>query len=501
MFLKYQNILYHILFVQFIFNSWGFQQIYNHDELGKQQRFTTTLPKYETFPEATNKYDSSSNILKYYNIGLQECNTYLDNHRDELDKGVGVSPIFVDPAKIQSSGYKECRGNGLLYKVTKSIPWLFGPGISHSNLQNETSGYLCPINHNCWIGVLTCGTPDHESIRNTFFDSVHYEFNFNKFIHPRKHPNKEEHSGNYYMNASYEDSSGIGVGLSPRSLQVHMVVNGDEIVTPDMSYTTLNLKDQLVDVLIGSFTLTIPHKTHAAGSTEREQYRIEARLMWLYLGGLFDFKLPRKPSLAATNKKIVEYLKSNNMNTLADYSIDESWNMLGTVFLGASQYRCPSNRPCPTKNICCGCDAKTMIFNSPIYYDSPMDSAPAESKNVDGSEIDYRDVVGPSIPLPICKNGNHPGRWIRVPDDLAMRCQAAAYILRTKLKTEQQKYDDITAIEDEYLVHAHALNDDFVRFMNEFYKNEREVENNSKVYSVKQSYYDILSRYVGIFSL
>ena len=59
-------MLYYYIIIQLIYNIYSFEQICNHDEIGKQKRLTTTLPKYEKFPTNANKIN---NGIDNYNCG------------------------------------------------------------------------------------------------------------------------------------------------------------------------------------------------------------------------------------------------------------------------------------------------------------------------------------------------------------------------------------------------------------------------------------------------
>lgn len=316
--------------------------------------------------------DRSNNgkeVRKWYEIGLKQCNEYLAAHREEY-AAAKVSPTFVLAESISPSGFKECRGNELFYQQTGSIAWVFGPGMDDSN------SYSCPLHHECWFGVLTCdGTfledsdsessrdaaaERHAALQEKFYSDVKYEFVANKL--KQSYPTAAEHRHLYYyqrehatnntaVRAKATDVGGGSQGegyryvtsMTPRALQLHMRVVGHEIVVPTVVYTSLVMAGHSVaDILIANYTLTIPSTMGAAASSTAAaaaaeggggssfhptagRYRLEARLMWFYMGALFDFPPPTQTSLSATVTA-----------TAPKLIVGAGWERLGAIFLGGS---------------------------------------------------------------------------------------------------------------------------------------------------------------------
>lgn len=81
-------------------------------------------------------------IKKWYDIGLKECNSYIELHGKELLTSAVSNALGHHPPR---SKVNTCRGNELLYQATGLLVWAFGP-ISK-----------CPPYSKCWFGLLTCG--------------------------------------------------------------------------------------------------------------------------------------------------------------------------------------------------------------------------------------------------------------------------------------------------------------------------------------------------------
>jgi hypothetical protein len=127
------------------------------DSLLDTQKFVETCDTSEyhlTSPDSAFPYhiDSLSfdpdfaDVKKWYDIGLKECNNYLELHAKDLSTTPVSDPLTHHPPKAQ---VRTCRGNALMYQSTGLLVWAFGP-ISK-----------CPPYSKCWFGFLTCGKTNY----------------------------------------------------------------------------------------------------------------------------------------------------------------------------------------------------------------------------------------------------------------------------------------------------------------------------------------------------
>lgn len=274
----------------------------------------------------------------------------------------------------------------------------------------------------------------HEAIKSQYFlDTSSYLKNYNKWkgtkfpnLPDKKYPTEKEHGSVYYHNSSYGSSS-----LSPRALHMNIRVSGDEVVTPYVRYTTMQHGGSLVDVLIANYTLTIPSSVPAF---------VEAKLIWFYPGKLFNFAPPVSPP------ESYRHVSSQSANVIPQRFYGENWDRMGSVFVGGSEYRCKPNGKCTAKNDCCFCDGRTQVENTPLVVSVPVSSAGGGSANPSGMPCS-----GSSPPnLPLCLNGNHQGRWIRLPSEVRELCDADDYMRQVQTEYRLGKYDTLSAIMANY---------------------------------------------------
>lgn len=438
------NCVWCLLWCLVISQGWcAFPELCSNSDVGAHYGDQSTLPGYEMWPPSVDSSAGGTDIQKWYKVGLDDCNKFLAINKAKYLATETPRP-FVAPTAIRGS-QSLCRGNEMLYKLTGAITWIFGPGISQAT--EGSSNYTCPVGHNCWFGVLTCdgsltsGSKHSEIKHNYIRDTSEYLLNYNRWkqkqfpgLVDKDYPTEDRHGFLYYHNASYGTNS-----LSPRALHMNMRIAGDEVVTPYVRYTTMPILHDtgtasgdgtklvsrspmvsLVDVLIANYTLTIPSTIRAV---------IEAKILWFYPGKLFNFPAPNHPS------------ESHKFTGKADTGIPtslygENWDRMGSIFMGGSEYRCKTNGGCKVPNDCCGCDDRTRVPNSPVLVNIPvLNSASVASTGHGGdsnsdSNSDSKsgssssNVCGNStdLSLPLCLNGNHYGRWLRLPSELRELC-------------------------------------------------------------------------------
>lgn len=391
-----------------------FQEVCDAHQLGAYYGPNeTTLPGFVEWPPTVDS-NGGADILKWFEIGLNDCNVFLANNK-ETYQNTSIPDAFVEPKTIK--GFQTlCRGNEMLYQLTGAITWVFGPDIS-----THGSSYECPVGRNCWFGVLTCdgstsnGASRHSAIKSSYFNDAAVDIaakNERDYRSvPRDIPSEDRFGSAYYHNASYGSSS-----LSPRALHMNIRVSGDEVVSPHVRYTTMRYRGSLVDVLIANYTLTIPSSAGAL---------IEANLIWFYPGKLFSFP---------------------------ESSAGDDWDLKGTVFLGGAEYRCSWKGPCKYPQDCCSCPTHAIVSNTPVSVAVPP---PLEAS----SSCTTRGGVH-SFSLQLCRNGNHQGRWIRLPGEIRQLCNASGYIRQI---AEDPTNKQTGPISMEYMRSVQANNAEIVR--------------------------------------
>jgi hypothetical protein len=180
---------------------------------------------------------------------------------------------------------------------------------------------------------------------------------------------------------------------SIRALDITTRVVGLETLVPFVSLVHLtDTEKNPIEILLAQYTLTIPG-----------QYTIEMRLQGLYPGLLYDWK---------------------------PEDLIKGVEMYHSIFFGGSECRCPPYVNCGPFNMP-QCDVKSFLGKSPYqmrsvhrHVDCPASSGSSHSKSS-------------HVTLPYCSGGNHPGRWIRVPDSVLTVCGADKY--EQDLKDEHKR--------------------------------------------------------------
>eukprot|EP01041_Mallomonas_annulata_P003094 gene3094-6076_t len=239
--------------------------------------------------ESTWLFASEDEIKKWYEIGKKECNAYLSTAKFGSD--------LPDPYGF-GGGQRKCRGTDMLYSLSGIILWPFGPVKS-----------TCPTYSKCWYGVLSCGAPKIDKLKE--FGRSGIQDLLNKYYPNEKIPEQFE--------------------WSIRALYIHMRIIGHEIVIPEQKYITINInKDISEDVLIAQYILTIPN----------QKTSIELRQFELYHSTLYNWSEYARKVIGIDSAK--------------------------SIFLGGSEDRCVAWTKCTITNFCCGCDEKSFVTNTPI---------------------------------------------------------------------------------------------------------------------------------------
>jgi hypothetical protein len=303
------------------------------------QDFSITSPG-TILPQISEKpRPSDDEILIWYKKGLQECNTYFQNHSDALLKEKVGIPLMNVPISTRNNF---CRGNAMFLQVTGLLVWPFGP-IDQ-----------CPTHSECWFGYLTCGEFQKEKLTQVFASG-------------RGHPRANVPTPAFKA-------------WSMKALDISTRVVGLESLVPFLSLVPLSDTDKKpIEVILAQYSLTIPGK-----------YTIEMRLHGLYPGMFYDWK---------------------------PEDLTKGVEMYHSIFFGGSECRCPPYNNCGPYNIPL-CDVKSFVGNSPYQMSSIHRHVDCVSKSSHGSK---------STSLPHCRGGNHPGRWIRIPESVLTVCGSEKY--------------------------------------------------------------------------
>jgi hypothetical protein len=235
---------------------------------------------------------------------------------------------------------------------------------------------ICPTHSKCWFGLLSCGHVKESNLVNNYVDSNNKRLQQKSAMLQEKPSPYNEHQPPVFM-----ESIPSFLGWSIRALVAQSRVNGREVVVPSMKLLSTRLSPsphssasspspssdkraeieaRVVEVMIGEYVLTIP------GSVQ-----IETRLLSLYPGRLFNF------------------------SSLERY---EGLDLLH----------------------------HTRLADTNLLHIGPGDIAPVTSMHVNSSYAGHACFPSSSSsssaakkPLPYCKGGANPGRWIRLPASIA----------------------------------------------------------------------------------
>ena len=85
---------------------------------------TTEFGDQESWLPTTNE-----EILRYYNVGLVQCNDFLFNKSSQL-LSQKYPPPYQPHEEKPIGGQSLCRGNSMLYGLAGVVLWRFGPILS-----------------------------------------------------------------------------------------------------------------------------------------------------------------------------------------------------------------------------------------------------------------------------------------------------------------------------------------------------------------------------------
>ena len=185
---------------------------------------------------------SPQSVLPMYDNDLNNHQPSLQSIKQEYDKGMSRCLRELDVyeyavhREIRSTQYdtvlgEKCRGHDTLHQLTGMLLMPFGPTE-------------CELHSHCWLGVLSCGTPQDNKIK------------------------MGEQAGNNYSGELIVhvcmNSHLIGVliwlGWSVGSLHFQIVVQGAEIVVPTQRLVTHYSAHSVhnMDAIIGTYAMSIP---------------------------------------------------------------------------------------------------------------------------------------------------------------------------------------------------------------------------------------------------
>lgn len=241
-----------------------------------------------------------------------------------------------------------------------------------------TSG--CQTYSKCWFGLLSCGDFNQKRVIDSTYPQIVKEMK--------------------YVNASIPVPEANTMQWSMRSLVVQLRLLGPEIVVPEQRLVSLAGN---VDVIIAQYHLTIPN----------EKYQLEARLFEFYPAALLPWSKIDWDTMAYQN--------------------------VASVFLGANEDRCKPWTKCTVPSLCCGCDEKSFVSNTPMIV------VVKDQKQRCQAEL----AKTPTLPLcRVEKHGSNPaGRWLQSTHEyFSSRCEVhhAYSIQHMKTHTESDILTKVT---------------------------------------------------------
>ena len=228
---QYLSMIYSLFLFSFVLFG-GYISSYPADSACDYQGWESPS---SLLPQRANqqRLKKSKGFEPYYYSGKKECQKFLKTY----------NPEYPTP----------CKGIGQLFRMTGILLWPFGPKT-------------CTTYTDCWIGVLACGEPNENSLKNMGYDLITKSL------------------------SSWNQGARVPqmLGWSIRSLVLYIRVVGNEIVVPEQRYTSvLEMNGQGNDVLLAQYVLTKP------GS-----YQIEMRVFELYPSVLYNWTYFQRTNLS-----------------------------------------------------------------------------------------------------------------------------------------------------------------------------------------------------------
>lgn len=414
---------------------------YTNSSLPQSIAFNTAL--HDLIPISDH---AEEDFAQWYERGLEECNAFLDTK--PFQKKQQVSPLF-NSAESEVAGTSTCRGSRLLYDITGLLVWPFGP-IGD-----------CQTHSRCWFGLLTCGSFLEDQFQTTF-----------------ALPSRQRDSRKWK-------------GWSMGALHVDMSVSGREIVAPRVRHTEFPTPGRhrgsasspraTTSVLLADYVLTVDG-----------DYSVELGLLGLYPGVLYttggghqtDSSLRRrllentklgsnkprphqgahpKPQhhkdkgISSNVKTVVENSKKSQEKKKSKLKFKDpkqidhpqSMELLKSVFLGGCEKRSGGKAYCTAD-----CKAQAQVGRSPYRGQAHLRSRESQPESCAS--------VATSEQLPVCTGGNHPGRYLRLPQSLLKHCSTGKYSKllqeeRARQFGKRQYFDKYDAVEYAYFSHAQTV--------------------------------------------
>jgi hypothetical protein len=183
-------------------------------------------------------FESQPAIKLWYEKGKSECNAYL------AASSASFGSNFPDPYKDpppSPSGQNKCRGTDMLYSLTGTLVWPFGP-------KN------CSTYRKCWFGLLTCGEAKSKALQDLGREYILKALHLNQ---PEKILPVMGH-------------------WSIRAMRIYLRIIGLEIVVPQQKFHSISPQE---DVIIAQYTMTLPY----------DSYKLEMRQEELYPSALYQW--------------------------------------------------------------------------------------------------------------------------------------------------------------------------------------------------------------------
>jgi hypothetical protein len=293
--------------------------------------------------------------------------------QDWYDKGIKECKEYLQVvSKLNHTQVAEERDNSFFYKLTGLLLWSFGP-VSQ-----------CPTHSKCWFGIMTCGNFQAQRVVDFYKERRVWKLPKAKPVPvmPHRMPDFDQ--------------------WSMKALHIHTHIKDIESFVPEMFYTSFvhSVSGSVVDVQIAEYTLTIPGF-----------YHIEAWLLGFYMGKLFKF------TESEVNRGVEDLLH-------IPFS--------SVRFVTPITY-CEDCKTCLNPYFeCCKCLSQTFLVNAPF----PMTSTYGGHKCGKNGHIPVTNLslahkqlknLDQSM-LPLCKRGDHVGRYLIIPDEVTKRCKVQAVL-------------------------------------------------------------------------
>jgi hypothetical protein len=355
-------------------------------------------------------FESQPAIKQWYEKGKRECNAYL------ATSSASFGSKFPDPYRTDGppGGQNKCRGTDMLYSLTGTIVWPFGP-------KN------CSTYRKCWFGLLTCGEAKSKALQELGKDYILKVLHINQ---PEKSLPVMDH-------------------WSIRALKIHLRVIGLEIIVPQQRFFSISPQD---DVIIAQYTVTLPYDSYKLEMRQEELYP-SALYQWdTQQIDLYGMEIPGNIYLGGSESRNRPQTTVKMTNNCC--GCDEKSFVVGTPI---------------TMKVSNGIEACPNVLEMRRMFDGDPGHNIINSNFIDNNDS-KRSNKGKLLPLCKARSSSEPGRWI-----LSSPTRQQSNLHTIACNTLSTAFNDVPKIQKPLIKHGRTLSN--INSINEPNKNNSSTYN------------------------